>query len=122
MLSKIRPIRSYILRQGRLTKHQAEGIKLLSSLHAIPFEVNFLNWNTVFKNQSKKIIEIGFGMGNTTVEIAANLCDVNFIAVDVHSPGVGNLLNKIEEKKLTNLKVIHHDAVEVLEKWLKKKV
>ena len=121
MLSKIRPIRSYILRQGRLTKHQAEGIRLLSSLHAIPFEVNFLNWNTVFKNQSKKIIEIGFGMGNTTVEIAANLCDVNFIAVDVHSPGVGNLLNKIEEKKLTNLKVIHHDAVEVLEKMAQEK-
>ena len=62
MQSKIRPIRSYILRQGRLTKHQAEGIKSLSSTHAIPFEVNFLNWNNVFKNQSKKIIEIGFGM------------------------------------------------------------
>lgn len=92
MLSKIRPIRSYILRQGRLTKHQAEGIKLLSSSHAIPFELNFLNWDVIFENQNKRIIEIGFGMGNTTVEIAAKLCNFNFIAIDVHSPGVGNLI------------------------------
>ena len=117
-ISKIRPIRSYVLRQGRLTKHQSEGIKLLSPLHAIPFEENFLNWNSIFASEGKRIIEIGFGMGHTTAEIAETLSHSNFIAIDVHSPGVGNLLNVIKEKKLTNLKIIQHDAVEVLEKMV----
>jgi tRNA (guanine-N7-)-methyltransferase len=114
-ISKIRPIRSYVLRQGRLTKHQAQGIKLLSPLYTIPFGDNILNWDTIFNTEGQRIIEIGFGMGHTTVEIAEILSDSNFIAIDVHSPGVGNLLNKIEEKNLKNLKIIQHDAVEVLE-------
>ena len=116
LISKIRPIRSYVLRQGRLTKHQAEGIKSLSPLHAISFGDNILNWDAIFNRQGKRIIEIGFGMGHTTAEIAETLSDSNFIAIDVHSPGVGNLLNKIKEKNLKNLKIIQHDAVEVLEK------
>ena len=116
--SIIRPIRSYVLRQGRLTKHQAEGIKIHSPLYAIPFSDDTLNWDTLFRNNGKKIIEIGFGMGHTTVEIAKNLPDSNFVAIDVHSPGVGNLLNKIKENELSNLKIIQHDAVEVLEKMV----
>tara|TARA_B100000795_G_scaffold96613_1_gene70898 strand:+ start:1166 stop:1843 length:678 start_codon:yes stop_codon:yes gene_type:complete len=116
--SIIRPIRSYVLRQGRLTKHQAEGIKIHSPLYAIPFSDNTLNWDTIFRNNGKKIIEIGFGMGHTTAEIAKNLPDSNFVAIDVHSPGVGNLLNKIKENELSNLKIIQHDAVEVLEKMV----
>jgi len=116
--SIIRPIRSYVLRQGRLTKHQAEGIKIHSPLYAIPFSDDTLNWDTLFRNNGKKIIEIGFGMGHTTVEIAKNLPDSNFVAIDVHSPGVGNLLNKIKDNELSNLKIIQHDAVEVLEKMV----
>ena len=116
--SKIRPIRSYVLRQGRLTKHQAEGIKILSSHYAIPFGDNILKWDTIFSKKGKKIIEIGFGMGHTTAQIAQTLTDSNFIAIDVHSPGVGNLLNKIKEIDLENLKIIQHDAVEVLEKMV----
>ena len=117
-ISKIRPIRSYVLRQGRLTKHQAEGIKSLSSLYAIPFGDSILNWDTIFNGEGESIIEIGFGMGQTTAEIAEALSNSNFIAIDVHSPGVGNLLNKIKEKKLKNLKIIQHDAVEVLKKMI----
>ena len=116
--SIIRPIRSYVLRQGRLTKHQAEGIKIHSPLYAIPFSDDTLNWDTIFRNNGKKIIEIGFGMGHTTAEIAKNLPDSNFVAIDVHSPGVGNLLNKIKDNELSNLKIIQHDAVEVLEKMV----
>ena len=115
-ISKIRPIRSYVLRQGRLTKHQAEGVKSLSPLYAIPFGDNLLNWDAIFNGEGESIIEIGFGMGQTTAEIAEALSNSNFIAIDVHSPGVGNLLNKIKEKNLKNLKIIQHDAVEVLEK------
>lgn len=116
--STIRPIRSYVLRQGRLTKHQAEGIKILSSFYTIPYGDEILNWDTLFKKRGKKIIEIGFGMGHTTAEIAKILSESNFIAIDVHSPGVGNLLNKIKDNDLDNLKIIQHDAVEVLEKMV----
>ena len=117
-ISKIRPIRSYVLRQGRLTKHQAEGIKMLSPLYAISFGDNALDWGTIFNFEGKRIVEIGFGMGHTTAEIAETLSNSNFIAIDVHSPGVGNLLNKIKEKNLKNLRIIQHDAVEVLKKMI----
>jgi len=79
-ISKIRPIRSYVLRQGRLTKHQAEGIKSLSSLYAIPFGDSILNWDTIFNGEGESIIEIGFGMGQTTAEIAEALSSSNLIA------------------------------------------
>ena len=115
-IPKIRPIRSYVLRQGRLTKHQSEGIKSLSPLHAISFGDHVLNWDSIFDGEGKRIIEIGFGMGHTTAKIAETLSNTNFIAIDVHSPGVGTLLNKIKEKNLKNLKIIQHDAVEVLER------
>ena len=110
-ISKIRPIRSYVLRQGRLTKFQAKSIELLSPMYSIPFETNAIKWDNIFENKGKKIIEIGFGMGDTTVEIAENLSKSNFIAIDVHPPGVGNLLNKMlhsinikrEEVYITNI-------------------
>ena len=117
-ISKNRPIRSYVLRQGRLTKFQAKGIKLLSPIYSIPFESNAIKWDNIFENKGKKIIEIGFGMGDTTAEIAETLSKSNFIAIDVHPPGVGNLLNKINEKELKNLKIIQYDAVEVLKKMV----
>jgi len=117
-ISKIRPIRSYVLRQGRLTKFQEKGIKLLSPIYSIPFESNSIKWDNIFENKGKKIIEIGFGMGDTTAEIAETLRKSNFIAIDVHPPGVGNLLNKINEKELKNLKIIQYDAVEVLKKMV----
>ena len=117
-ISKTRPIRSYVLRQGRLTKFQAKGIKLLSPIYSIPFESNAIKWDNIFENKGKKIIEIGFGMGDTTAEIAETLRKSNFIAIDVHPPGVGNLLNKINEKELKNLKIIQYDAVEVLKKMV----
>ena len=117
-ISKIRPIRSYVLRQGRLTKHQLKGIKLLSPIYTIPFGNNVLEWENIFKSEKKRIIEIGFGMGHTTAEIAKIIRNSNFIAIDVHSPGVGNLLNIIKEKDIKNLRIIQHDAVEVLEKMV----
>ena len=80
-ISKIRPIRSYVLRQGRLTKHQAEGVKSLSPLYAIPFGDNILNWDAIFNRQGKRIIEIGFGMGHTTAEIAETLSDSKIYSI-----------------------------------------
>ena len=116
--SNKRPVRSYILRQGRLTKHQERGIKNFSSKYAIPFQKSFLNFDQVFPKRNKVILEIGFGMGDSTFEIAQVMNDFNFLAVEVHSPGVGSLLNKINLRQIENLKIIQHDGIEVLNEMI----
>lgn len=116
--SNKRPVRSYILRQGRLTKHQERGIKNFSSKYAIPFQKSFLNFDQVFPKRNKVILEIGFGMGDSTFEIAQVMNDFNFLAVEVHSPGVGSLLNKINLSQIENLKIIQHDGIEVLNEMI----
>ena len=116
---KKRPIRSYVLRQGRLTKFQSKAIEELSSFYLIDFEKKELNWDQIFENQhNKKVIEIGFGMGATTAEIAQDLKDINFIGIEVHSPGVGNLLNLIKKNEIQNLRILQHDAVEVFKEMV----
>ena len=116
--SNKRPVRSYILRQGRLTKYQERGIKNFSSKYAIPFQKSFLNFDQVFPKRNKVILEIGFGMGDSTFEIAQVMNDFNFLAVEVHSPGVGSLLNKINLSQIENLKIIQHDGIEVLNEMI----
>ena len=110
-----RPIRSFVLRQGRLSPGQARAVDELSPEFALPFSANTkLNAAQIFGNVAPTIIEIGFGMGNTTADIAGAVPSTNFIGIEVHTPGVGSLLKMIRERKLTNLRLIQHDAVEVL--------
>ena len=113
-----RPVRSYILRQGRLTKYQESGIKKFAPKYTIPFQKMPLNFDQVFHKKNKIILEIGFGMGDTTFKIAQEKLDSNFLAVEVHSPGVGSLLNKINLSQLENLKIIQHDAIEVMNEMI----
>ena len=116
-----RPIRSYILRQGRLTKYQESGIKKFALKYSIPFQKMPLNFDQVFHKKNKIILEIGFGMGDTTFTMAQEMPDSNFLAVEVHSPGVGSLLNKINLSQLENLKIIQHDAIEVMNEMIPNK-
>ncbi len=110
-----RRIRSFVLRQGRLTKGQARALEEVFPKFGITYQPNLLDMNTLFgREQSKKILEIGFGMGETTAKIAHTLPDCDFIAAEVHTPGVGALLKLIDEQSLTNIRVIQHDVVEVL--------
>lgn len=110
-----RPIRSFVLRQGRLSPGQARAVDALGPEFALPFLVDTkLNAVQIFGNAAPTIIEIGFGMGNTTADIASATPDKNFIGIEVHTPGVGSLLKMIAERQLTNLRIIQHDAVEVL--------
>ena len=109
-----RPVRSYILRQGRLTKFQESGIKKFSSKYTVPFQKTLLNFDQVFPKKNKIILEIGFGMGDTTFKMANEMPESNFLAIGVHSPGVGSLLNKINLSQLENLKIVQHDAIEVM--------
>jgi tRNA (guanine-N7-)-methyltransferase len=104
-----RPIRSYVLRQGRTTPAQKRALEELFPKYGIPFSEQ-----TLISSRGL-VLEIGSGMGETTVEIAKAHPDVDFVAVEVHGPGVGSLLNAIERERLKNLRVIRHDALDVLE-------
>ena len=104
-----RPIRSYVLRQGRTTPAQKRALEQLLPKYGIPFSEQKI------VSSRKLVLEIGSGMGETTIEIAKAHPDVDFVAVEVHGPGVGSLLNRIHSEQLKNLRVIRHDAVDVLE-------
>jgi tRNA (guanine-N7-)-methyltransferase len=109
-------IRSFVLRAGRTTAGQQRAIEELGPQFLIPFKDAPLNLVDAFGGSSKpKILEIGFGMGDTTAKIAALRSGDDFLAIEVHPPGVGALLKLIGENELTNLRLIRHDAVEVLE-------
>jgi len=105
-----RGIRSYVLRQGRTTSAQQRALDELFATYGIPYREALLQ-----PRAGPLVLEIGSGMGETTAAIAAALPGTDFIAVEVHGPGVGSLLKRIDEQKLKNLRVIRHDAVEVLE-------
>jgi tRNA (guanine-N7-)-methyltransferase len=110
-----RRIRSFVLRQGRLTKGQARALETGFPQFGVSYAPELLDLNALFNRaDSKKILEIGFGMGETTAKIAQVLPDCDFLAAEVHTPGVGALLKLIQENALTNIRVIQHDVVEVL--------
>ena len=106
-----RAIRSYVLRQGRTTPAQARALEALFPKHGIAFSREPVG----SPRGAPLVLEIGSGMGETTVAIAKAHPEVDFIAVEVHGPGVGSLLNAIEKRKLSNLRIVRHDALEVLE-------
>ncbi|MFM9836321.1 MAG: tRNA (guanosine(46)-N7)-methyltransferase TrmB, partial [Methylophilaceae bacterium] len=111
-----RRIRSFVLRQGRLTKGQERALASEWPQFGIDYAEKSLDINQVFgRNDSKKILEIGFGMGESTAKIAQTLPDCDFLAVEVHTPGVGSLLKLNQELALTNIRIIQHDVVEVLQ-------
>ena len=109
-----RPIRSFVLRQGRISNAQRHAYEILLPQYGIPFEDDLINLDQIFGRSSPKFLEIGFGMGETTVSIAQMHLQNDYLAIDVHTPGVGSLLKQIGETGLSNLRIIQHDAVEVL--------
>lgn len=113
-MERQRPIRSFVLRQGRLTPAQQRVVETLLPLFGIPYVPTRLDLDATFGRAAPKVLEIGFGMGTATAEIARANPATDYLGVEVHTPGVGNLLRLVEEQGLTNLRVIQHDAVEVL--------
>ncbi|WP_288637389.1 tRNA (guanosine(46)-N7)-methyltransferase TrmB [uncultured Oxalobacter sp.] len=112
---EVRRIRSFVTRAGRLSTGQEKAINEYGDTFCIPYEKRTLDYSQEFKRDAKTIFEIGFGMGETTATIAESKPELNFIGVEVHTPGVGSLLKLVGEKNLTNVRIIQHDAVEVLE-------
>ena len=113
-----RPIRSYVLRQGRTTPAQKRALDDLYPVYGLPFGGEPIAGSNIFGRTAPLVLEIGSGMGETTAAIAQAHPEADFIAVEVHGPGVGSLLNRIQSLQLRNLRVIRHDAVEVLEKMI----
>jgi tRNA (guanine-N7-)-methyltransferase len=113
-LSVGRAIRSYVLRQGRTTPAQKRALEELLPKYGIAFSSSLLSQENIFHRKAPLVLEIGSGMGETTAEIAKAHPEADFIAVEVHGPGVGSLLNRIAAQGLPNLRVIRHDATEVL--------
>jgi len=109
-----RPIRSYVLRQGRFSPAQQRARELLLPRFGVAFAAAPLDFEVVFGRKAPTVLEIGFGMGESTAAIAEAMPDHDFLAVDVHGPGVGSLLKRIDERGLTNVRVVQHDAVEVV--------
>ena len=117
-ISHLRGIRSFVLRQGHLSPAQERAVAELLPIYGIPYQEKLIDLQDIFQRNSPKILEIGFGMGVATAEIAGRLPETDFIAVEVHTPGVGNLLKLIKEQELNNIRIIHHDAVEVIDKMI----
>ena len=109
-----RPIRSYVLRQGRLTQGQSNAMQHLWPVFGVEYNEQHLSFANLFQNDYPTILEIGFGNGQSLSEMALQNPQTNFLGIEVHLPGVGRLMNLIEQSNLQNLRVSHHDAVEVV--------
>lgn len=110
----IRKVRSFVKREGRLTKGQARALALFWSTMGLEHQKNTLTMSDVFGNNNPVTLEIGFGMGKSLVEMAKNAPERNFIGIEVHRPGVGACIALAEEEGVNNLKVYEHDAIEIL--------
>jgi tRNA (guanine-N7-)-methyltransferase len=108
-------VRSYVLRQGRVTPAQERAYAELYPRFGIAYSATALDKGSIFGRNAPLVLEIGSGMGETTLAIAAAHPENDYLAVEVHLPGVGALLKQVDAAGLTNLRVIRHDALEVLE-------
>jgi tRNA (guanine-N7-)-methyltransferase len=109
-----RTIRSFVRREGRLTRGQEHALTELWPVYGINNDASVLDLDAVFGRTAVKILEIGFGNGKSLAQMAATHPENDYLGIEVHRPGVGSLLILAEEQNLSNLRVICDDAVEVL--------
>ena len=114
MTAAHRPIRSFVLRQGRVSNAQQRAHAALLPKFGIPYAAHPIDLDQAFGRSAPKVLEIGFGMGETTAMLAARHPEYDYLGIEVHTPGVGSLLKRIAELNLTNVRIIPHDAVQVL--------
>lgn len=112
------PIRSYVLRQGRISHAQRRYYEDGMPRWGIPYAPALLDLTAVFGRKAPTFLEIGCGMGETTALIAAAHPENDYLGIEVHTPGVGSLMKEIATRGLTNLRVIQHDAVEVVHEMI----
>lgn len=110
-----RRIKSFVVRPGRMGSGQIRALKELAPKYVLPYAPTPPDWDAVFGRSAPRVLEIGFGMGDATAKIAALRPEDDFICCEVHEAGVGSLLQRIEEAGLSNIRILQHDAFEVLE-------
>jgi len=113
-----RTIKSFVIRAGRLTTGQAKAFGAFGEQFLIPYQPKPLELPAAFGRVAPTILEIGFGMGEATAHIASVRPADNFLCCEVHAPGVGALLKRVGEQNLSNVRIIQHDAVDVLDHLL----
>ncbi len=113
-----RAIRSYVVRAGRMGTGQQRALAELSPRFVLPFATQRTDFTATFGRAAPLVLEIGFGMGDATAQIAAARPEADFLGVEVHPPGVGALLQRIDERGLGNVRIVQHDAVDVLEQMV----
>lgn len=110
-----RPVRSYVVRGGRLTPSQQEAIDTLWPLYGVEKDQGIIDQEAIFGRSRELVFEIGFGMGDSLVAMAQQQGDKDYIGIDVHPPGIGTILKEIKTHELENLRVMQGDAMEVLQ-------
>ena len=114
-----REVHTFVIRAGHFTNLERRDYENLLPVYGVPYEKRdgddrFLDFRKVFGNDNPVVVEIGFGMGKATAIIAENNPDINYLGIEVHKPGIGKLLGEIRERGLKNIRIIEHDAMEVL--------
>ena len=113
-----RSVKSYVLRQGRLTKAQADAIDQYWAESGINYRNEPLDLHAIYNREAPRVLDIGTGMGETTLRLAREHPENDYLAVEVHRPGIGRLLYGIAEYGLTNIRVINHDVVDVVDRQI----
>jgi tRNA (guanine-N7-)-methyltransferase len=109
-------IKTYVLRQGRITDAQQRALEGEGRRFLVRFDGKQFDWAKMFGNDRPVVMEIGFGMGLATWQIAASRPEINFLGIEVHKPGVGRLLSDLVGRGIDNVRILNHDAVEAMEK------
>jgi len=114
----MRTIKSYVLRAGRMGSGQVRAFDQFGPQFLVPYRPERLDVQAAFGRRAPLILEIGFGMGDATAKIAQGRPDDNFLCCEVHEPGVGALLKRCGEEAIGNIRIVRHDAVEVMNNML----
>lgn len=114
----ISKVKSYVKREGRLTKGQAKSLETYWPSMGIEYQDTTIDLKDVYGRDANTVVEIGFGMGKSLVEMADAAPEVNFLGIEVHRPGVGSCIGDAGEKQLSNIRLMEYDAVEVLKNML----
>jgi tRNA (guanine-N7-)-methyltransferase len=110
-----RGVRSFVVRAGRMGTGQRRALETLAPRYCVPYQAQPLEFERVFGRRAPVVLEIGFGMGDATAEVATREPGIDLLGVEVHEAGVGALLKQVGERDLRNVRIVQHDAVEVLE-------
>lgn len=115
----LRQVKSYVQRAGRVTKKQQQALESYADKYMIEYDQNRqLDFLEIFSNSNPAVLEIGFGMGESLIQMALENPNKNYLGIEVHKAGVGNILYEIEHQNISNLLIMSHDAVEILENMI----